>query len=87
MLSRRKFLQPSASAGAAPLIAKRFSLPPATADSRIEILPSESLGAISPNIYGHFTENLGGVIIDPSQGSVVCTLPSASVTKLSLNLT
>jgi alpha-N-arabinofuranosidase len=33
-------------------------------DSRIEVLLGEPLGAISPNVYGHFTENLGGVIYD-----------------------
>src|SRR6202040_1162928 len=33
-------------------------------DSRIEVLLGEPLGTISPNIYGHFTENLGGVIYD-----------------------
>jgi len=64
MPSRRTFLQHSASAGAALLITKRFSLPPAATDSRIEILLSESLGTISANIYGHFTENLGGVVYD-----------------------
>jgi alpha-N-arabinofuranosidase len=64
MLGRRKFLQRSATAGAALLVTKRFSLPPASIDSRIEILLDESLGTISPNIYGHFTENLGGVIYD-----------------------
>ena len=33
-------------------------------DSRIEVLLGEPLGTISPNIYGHFAENLGGVIYD-----------------------
>ena len=33
-------------------------------DSRIEILLSEPLGTISPNVYGHFAEHLGGVIYD-----------------------
>jgi len=33
-------------------------------DSSVEVLLGESLGLISPNIYGHFTENLGGVIYD-----------------------
>jgi alpha-L-arabinofuranosidase len=33
-------------------------------DSRIEILLEEPLGTISPDIYGHFTEHLGGVIYD-----------------------
>jgi alpha-N-arabinofuranosidase len=33
-------------------------------DSSVEILLGEPLGIISPNIYGHFTENLSGVIYD-----------------------
>jgi len=36
----------------------------ASADSRIDVLLDEPLGTISPNIYGHFTEHLGGVIYD-----------------------
>jgi alpha-N-arabinofuranosidase len=35
-----------------------------TADSRIDVLFDEPLGTISPNIYGHFAENLGGVLYD-----------------------
>lgn len=35
-----------------------------SADSRIEVLLDEPLGTISPNIYGHFTENLSGVFYD-----------------------
>jgi alpha-L-arabinofuranosidase len=34
------------------------------ADSRVEILLDEPQGTISPNIYGHFMEHLGGVIYD-----------------------
>ena len=36
----------------------------AQADARIDILPSEPIGTISPEIYGHFIEHLGGVIYD-----------------------
>lgn len=35
-----------------------------SADARIEIILDEQLGTISPNIYGHFAENLSGVIYD-----------------------
>jgi alpha-L-arabinofuranosidase len=35
-----------------------------TADSRIEVLFDEPLGTVSPNIYGHFAENLSGVLYD-----------------------
>src|SRR5438105_15039901 len=34
------------------------------ADYHIEILLNEPIGTISPNIYGHFAEHLGGVIYD-----------------------
>ena len=34
------------------------------ANAHIEILPDEPVGTISPNIYGHFTEHLGGCIYD-----------------------
>jgi alpha-N-arabinofuranosidase len=67
VLGRREFLRNSA-AGAGYLWLSR-AVPFAAADpvddgSRIEILLGEPLGTISPEIYGHFTENLGGVIYD-----------------------
>jgi alpha-N-arabinofuranosidase len=34
------------------------------ADSRIEVLTSEPIGRIAPEIYGHFVEHLGGVVYD-----------------------
>jgi alpha-L-arabinofuranosidase len=34
------------------------------ADSRIEILINEPIGKISPDIYSHFVEHLGGVVYD-----------------------
>ncbi|HZS03597.1 MAG TPA: alpha-L-arabinofuranosidase C-terminal domain-containing protein [Blastocatellia bacterium] len=34
------------------------------ADSRVEILLNEMIGQISPNIYSHFVEHLGGVVYD-----------------------
>jgi alpha-N-arabinofuranosidase len=36
----------------------------ASTDSRIDVLLDEPLATISPNVYGHFTEHLGGVIYD-----------------------
>lgn len=41
------------------LMAARIS---SAASPRIEILPKEPIGDISPNIYGHFAEHLGGCI-------------------------
>lgn len=68
MIGRRKFLRNSL-AGAGVLFLSRGTPFAGTsdsggADSRIEILLGEPLGTISPDIYGHFTEHLGGVIYD-----------------------
>ena len=77
MIGRRKFVR-DAMAGAATLsfappmkLAGSIGLMLAgsravgsTADSRIEVLLDEELGTISPNIYGHFLEHIGGVIYD-----------------------
>ncbi len=35
-----------------------------TPDARIEVLLEEPIGTIAPELYGHFTEHLGGVIYD-----------------------
>jgi hypothetical protein len=37
---------------------------PQSADSRVEILLNEKIGQISPDLYGHFVEHLGGVVYD-----------------------
>jgi alpha-N-arabinofuranosidase len=34
------------------------------ADSTIEVLANEPIGTIAPEIYGHFVEDLGGVVYD-----------------------
>ena len=68
MLGRRQFIRNSLLGSGALLFAKLPSLAraaiSASADSRIEILPDEPIGTISPNIYGHFAENLSGVVYD-----------------------
>jgi alpha-N-arabinofuranosidase len=33
-------------------------------DTRVEVLLDEPIGTISPDLYGHFTEHIGGVIYD-----------------------
>lgn len=53
-MHRRQFLLSSLA-----LVAARSSRADTIA---IEILPNEPIGTISPNIYGHFTEHLGGCI-------------------------
>lgn len=68
MLDRRNFLRGTALGAAALLLSRRHAFAASSdsrlADSRIEVLFDEPLGSISPNIYGHFTENLGGVLYD-----------------------
>lgn len=56
-MDRRQFLFSSALAALAP----RTSI---AASASIDILPDEAIAKISPLIYGHFTENLGGCIYD-----------------------
>jgi len=67
MIRRREFVRNSALGAAALWLARPARLASAVSspsDSRIEVLPDEVLGTISPNIYGHFIEHIGGVIYD-----------------------
>jgi alpha-L-arabinofuranosidase len=60
MSSRREFVHGALATGA-------FLLGPRTAraaEARIDVLADEVIGTISPNIYGHFVEHLGGVVYD-----------------------
>ncbi len=63
--SRRRFLRDSAFAASAlglvrqPLVAQATQV-----DAHIEVMPAETIGTISPEIYSHFIEQLGGVIYD-----------------------
>jgi alpha-L-arabinofuranosidase len=61
-MERRQFLKNSAIAGAA--IACSGRVWAKSSDAHIEILAGEPIGEISPNIYGQFTEHIGGVIYD-----------------------
>lgn len=68
MMRRREFLH-KALMGAGTIAFSRYAgfasaATSSSLDSRIEVLLGEQLGTISPNIYGHFAENLGGVIYD-----------------------
>ena len=62
-MERRQFLKRSAAAGAA-LAFSNTHLWAKEADAHMEVLMDEPLGEISPNIYGQFTEHIGGVIYD-----------------------
>ncbi len=66
MIRRRDFLRNSVAAAGIVWLSPGMSLSAALgpAAARIEVLPDEPLGTISPNIYGHFAENLSGVIYD-----------------------
>lgn len=67
-MKRREFLGSGLAAAAGVMLFSKTSpfamADPRGADSRIEILLDEPLGTISPDIYGHFAENLSGVIYD-----------------------
>ena len=60
--TRRGFLKGASGIGA--LVAAGGLRGQAAAEARIEILPTEPIGRIAPEIYSHFIEQLGGVIYD-----------------------
>ncbi len=67
-MKRREFIRNSLAGagvllfhGSSPFLSRASS---SAVDSRIEVLLHEPLGIISPNIYGHFVENLSGVVYD-----------------------
>jgi alpha-N-arabinofuranosidase len=68
MIDRRGFIRNSALGAGAFLLTRNSPFASAATStgpaSRIEVLLGETLGTISPNIYGHFAENLSGVIYD-----------------------
>ena len=59
-MERRDFLR-MAAAAAALAAAPRTSR---AATARIDVLVNEPIGPITPDIYGHFVEHLGGVVYD-----------------------
>ncbi len=67
-MPRRAFLESAVAGGAmlaAPSLLRGARAPRARfADARIDVLLDEPVGTIAPEIYGHFVENLGGVVYD-----------------------
>ena len=72
-MRRREFLKTALTSSAALSATSRasaFAFPPylmhtaQATDSRVEILLNEKIGQISPDLYGHFVEHLGGVVYD-----------------------
>lgn len=60
-IGRREFLCGTLVAGSAALLAPRGAQ---GAEASIEVLLDEPVGTVSPNVYSHFIEHLGGVIYD-----------------------
>ena len=65
-ITRRAALKSSALAATALALEgpRLFSQDSASVDAHIDILPGEPIATISPEIYSHFIEHLGGVIYD-----------------------
>jgi alpha-N-arabinofuranosidase len=72
-MKRREFIATALAGGGALLATStqptwgrklRSLMTPQSVESRIEILTAEPISTIAPEIYGHFTEHLGGVIYD-----------------------
>src|SRR2546426_6436759 len=57
-MKRRDFLK------AAPLLPALVRAQGGAADASIELRPADAGATISPQLYGHFIEHLGGVIYD-----------------------
>src|SRR5580698_10705856 len=62
-IKRRQFLKNAAMSSVTLALSSNVSWA-RTTDARIEIMPDEPQGIISPNLYGQFTEHIGGVIYD-----------------------
>jgi alpha-N-arabinofuranosidase len=65
-ISRRTALKTSTLAATALALrgSRLFSQSSAQVDAHIDILPAEPIATISPEIYSHFIEQLGGVVYD-----------------------
>lgn len=63
-IPRREFVQSALAGGAALALTRLRPARSLLADAHIEILLDEPIGTIAPEVYGHFTEHLGGVIYD-----------------------
>ena len=61
-IPRRTFIKDALLSSAALLAARHVA--GAATEARIDILPDEPIGTIAPELYGHFTEHIGGVVYD-----------------------
>src|SRR5437660_10878506 len=63
-IGRRHFLGGALAGGLACLAARGRQGASMSTGARIEVVLDEPVGTISPDIYGHFVEHLGGVVYD-----------------------
>ena len=64
-MKRREFLGTVLGVGAGLMLApKALTQTSRAGASKIEIMLNEKIGTVSPHIYGHFVEHLGGVVYD-----------------------
>jgi alpha-N-arabinofuranosidase len=80
---RRDFMLGAAAGLSTALLSRRRTWA-ATVPARIEILTNQKLGRISPNIFGHFAEQLGGVIYDGVWVGENSKIPNVSGIRLDL---
>jgi alpha-N-arabinofuranosidase len=76
-MERRQFLKSSAMAGMVLAFSGKRSWAK-SADSHVEIFLDESKGIIAPEVYGQFTEHIGGVIYDGVWVGEKSTIPNQS---------
>ena len=63
-IRRRDFLKQAAACTTALVFARGSSVRAAAPTCKVEVLLGEPIARISPDIYGHFAEHIGGVIYD-----------------------
>ena len=61
---RRQFLKQAAMGSSGLLLLRGVPAARAATTASIEVLPDEPIGTISPDLYGHFAEHIGGVVYD-----------------------
>jgi alpha-N-arabinofuranosidase len=61
---RRQFLKQAVLGSSGLLLLRHAPAARAATTAKIEVLPDEPIGTISPDLYGHFTEHIGGVVYD-----------------------
>ncbi len=81
-ITRRRFMAQTAIGGAALFLAKHVHA--AGGENTIEVLLDEPIGTIAPELYGHFTEHIGGVIYDGIWVGEGSSIPNVGGIRLAL---